>query len=158
MNEPFVVAFTTTPSAAALPSALARVQRLGVSPAVAGLVTRLSLSFNLEGSTIRLAMAAVFVAQAAGMHLGWERVLLMLVTLKLTSKGVAGIPRANFVLLAALFAGFGLRAEGLTLLLGVDALIDPVRTGLNVLGHCAAPVVVERWTSWTLEENRRWGG
>ncbi|MBL8229510.1 MAG: dicarboxylate/amino acid:cation symporter [Bryobacterales bacterium] len=145
VREPFVVAFTTTSSAAALPSALAGVARLGVSPPVAGFVTPLSLSFNLEGSTIHLMMAAVFVAQAAGMRLEWEQLLLMMLTLKLTSKGVAGIPRANFVILTALFSGLGLPAEGLALLLGVDALIDPVRTALNILGHCAAPVAVERW-------------
>jgi proton glutamate symport protein len=145
VREPFLVAFTTTSSAAALPAALRCVDRLGVSPAVAGFVTPLSLSFNLEGSTIHLMMAAVFVAQAAGLQLAWPQILLMVITLKLTSKGVAGIPRANFVILTALFAGFGLPAEGLALLLGVDALIDPVRTALNILGHCAAPVVVERW-------------
>jgi proton glutamate symport protein len=118
---------------------------MGVSPAISGFVTPLSLSFNLEGSTIHLMMAAVFAAQAAGITLGWERLLLMMVTLKLTSKGVAGIPRANFVILTALFAGFGLPLEALTLLLGIDALIDPVRTALNILGHCVAPIVVARW-------------
>lgn len=145
VREPFLVAFTTTSSAAALPAALRSVDRLGVSPSVAGFVTPLSLSFNLEGSTIHLMMAAVFVAQAAGTPLEWPQLLLMILTLKLTSKGVAGIPRANFVILTALFSSFGLPLEGLTLLLGVDALIDPVRTALNILGHCAAPVVIERW-------------
>lgn len=145
VKEPFLVAFTTTSSAAALPAALKSVDRMGIPPAISGFVTPLSLSFNLEGSTIHLMMAAVFAAQAAQISLGWEPLLLLLVTLKLTSKGVAGIPRANFVILTALFAGFGLPAEALTLLLGIDALIDPVRTALNILGHCTAPVVVARW-------------
>lgn len=116
---------------------------MGISPAVSGFVA-LSLSFNLEGSTNSSHDGGGLAAQAAGLQLGWDRLLLML-TLKLTSKGVAGIPRANFVILTALFAGFGLPAEALTLLLGIDALLDPVRTALDILGHCTAPVVIARW-------------
>ncbi len=110
-----------------------------------GVVAPLSLSLNLAGSCIHLAMGALFVAQAAGMSLSWREQLLILLTLKLTSKGVAGIPRANLVILSGLFATFGLPLEGLTLLLGVDALIDPVRTTVNVLGHCVAVPVLTRF-------------
>jgi proton glutamate symport protein len=145
VREPFLVAFATTSSAAALPQTLEQMERFGVPRALLGVVAPLSLSLNLCGSTLHLALATLFVAQAAGVPLSFEQQLLALLTLKLTSKGVAGIPRGNFVVLAALFPAFGLPAEGLTLLLGVDALIDPIRTSVNVVGHCAAPAMVARW-------------
>jgi proton glutamate symport protein len=148
-KEPFVVAFATTSSAAALPQTLENMELFGVPKRVLGMVAPLSLSLNLNGSTIHLAMAALFVAQAAGIELSLERQLLILLTLKLTSKGVAGIPRANFVILTGLFESFGLPLEGLTMLLGVDALIDPVRTSVNVVSHCAAPAWVARWEGAT---------
>lgn len=145
VREPFLVGFATTSSAAALPPTLEQMERFGVPKRVLGLVAPLSVSLNLNGSTIHLGMAALFVAQAAGVELSWERQAAMLLTLKLTSKGVAGIPRANFVILAALFEGFGLPLAGLAMLLGVDALIDPVRTSVNVLSHASAPAAVARW-------------
>jgi proton glutamate symport protein len=144
-REPFAVAFATTSSAAALPSTLESMERFGVPERILGLVAPLSLTLNPTGSTIHLAMATLFVAQAAQIHLSFEQQVLILLTLKLTSKGVAGIPRANFVILAGLFSTFGLPAEGLTLLLGVDALIDMVRTSVNVMGHCAAGPVIAKW-------------
>jgi len=144
-REPFLVAFATTSSAAALPSTLESMKRFGVPERILGLVAPLSLTLNLTGSTIHLAMATLFVAQAARIHLTFEQQLLILLTLKFTSKGVAGIPRANFVILTGLFSSFGLPAEGLTMLLGVDALIDMVRTSVNVMGHCAAGPVIARW-------------
>jgi len=144
-REPFLIAFATTASAAALPQTLENMQRFGVPKRILGVVAPLSLSLNLNGSTIHLAMASLFVAQSANIELSIERQLLILLTLKLTSKGVAGIPRANFVILAALFESFGLPMAGLAMLLGVDALIDPVRTSVNVLSHCTAPAVVARW-------------
>ena len=149
VREPFVIAFATTSSAAALPQTLENMGKFGVPKRVLGMVAPLSLSLNLNGSTIHLAMAALFVAQAAGIELSIERQILILLTLKLTSKGVAGIPRANFVILAGLFESFGLPLAGLTMLLGVDALIDPVRTSVNVLSHCAAPAWVARWEGAT---------
>ncbi|MFN7934618.1 MAG: cation:dicarboxylase symporter family transporter, partial [Bryobacteraceae bacterium] len=144
-REPFLVAFATTSSAAALPSVLERMERFGVPKRVLGFAIPLSLSLNATGSTIHLAMATLFVAQAAGMHLSFGRQLLILATLKITSKGVAGIPRANFVILAGLFTSFGIPAEGLTMLLGIDAVIDMIRTSVNVLGHCVAGPVLARW-------------
>jgi proton glutamate symport protein len=145
VREPFLVAFATTSSAAALPQTLQNMERFGVPRPVLGVVAPLSLSLNLNGSTIHLVLATLFVAQAGGIHLTFEQQVMILLTLKLTSKGVAGIPRGNFVVLAALFPAFGIPLEGLGLLLGVDALIDPVRTSVNVVGHCAAPAVVARW-------------
>lgn len=144
-REPFLVGFATTSSAAALPQTLENLQRFGVPRRILGVVAPLSLSLNLNGSTIHLAMATLFVAQAAGIRIPWEQQLVILLTLKLTSKGVAGVPRANFVILAAVFAGHGLPMEGLGVLLGIDALIDPIRTSVNVASHCAAPAVVARW-------------
>ena len=118
------------------------------------MVAPLSLSLNLNGSTIHLAMATLFVAQAAGIRLSFEQQVVILLTLKLTSKGVAGVPRANFVILAAVFEGHGLPMEGLAVLLGVDALIDPIRTSVNVAGHCAAPAVVARWEGASFPSGR----
>lgn len=150
VREPFLVAFATTSSAAALPQTLAALTRLGVPERVLGIVAPLSLSFNLCGSCIHLAMAALFTAQAGGVRLTLRDQILILATLKLTSKGVAGIPRANFVVLTGRFSSFGLPLEGLTILLGLDALVDPVRTGVNVLGHAIAAPVIARW------EGHRW--
>jgi proton glutamate symport protein len=148
-REPFLIAFGTTSSAAALPQTLENMERFGVPPRILGVVAPLSLSLNLCGSTIFLGLATLFIAQAAQVNLSFDQQLLILLTLKLTSKGVAGIPRANFVVLAALFQSYGLPLEGLGLLLGIDALIDPIRTSVNVLGHCAAPAVVARWEGLT---------
>jgi len=150
-REPFLVAFATTSSAAALPQTLENLERLGVPRRILGVVAPLSLSLNLCGSTLHLALATLFVAQAAGIELSLQQQVLILLTLKLTSKGVAGIPRGNFVVLAALFPAFGLPLEGLALLLGVDALVDPVRTSVNAIGHCASPAIVARWEGAPLE-------
>ena len=144
-REPFVIAFATTSSAAALPQTLENMERFGVPKRILGTVAPLSLSFNLNGSAIHLAMATLLVAQAARIDLTLEQQILILLTLKLTSKGVAGVPRGNFVVLTALFHSFGLPLEGLAMLLGIDALIDPVRTSVNVVGHCAAPAVIAGW-------------
>lgn len=145
VREPFLVAFATTSSAAALPQALENMGRFGVSKRVIGFVAPLSLSLNMNGSTIYLALGTLFVAQAADIVLSFESQMMMLLTLKLTSKGVAGIPRANFVILTALFISYGLPLEGLAMLLGVDAIIDTIRTSVNIASHCAAPAMVARW-------------
>ena len=144
-REPFVIGFATTSSAAALPQTLENLERFGVPRRILGVVAPLSLSLNLNGSTIHLGMATLFIAQAAGVQLSLEQQVVILLTLKLTSKGVAGVPRANFVVLAAVFEGHGLPMEGLAVLLGIDALIDPIRTSVNVASHCVAPAVVARW-------------
>ena len=153
VREPFLIAFSTTSSAAALPQTLENMERFGVPNRILGVVAPLSLSLNLCGSTLFLGLATLFVAQAANVPLSFEQQLLILLTLKLTSKGVAGIPRANFVVLTALFQSFGLPLEGLGLLLGIDALIDPIRTSVNVVGHCAAPAVVARWEGVTFPKD-----
>jgi proton glutamate symport protein len=120
-------------------------EAFGVPKRIVAIVTPMSLTFNMSGSCIHLAMCAFFVAQAAGVAMPLSTTILILLTLKLTSKGVAGIPRANFVILSGLFASFGLPPEGLTLLLGIDAIIDMIRTSVNVMGHCVASPVIARW-------------
>ncbi len=129
----------------ALPQMLEKMEKFGVPPRILGSLAPLSISLNLCGSTLILGLAMVFVAQAARVPLSLEQQVLILLTLKLTSKGVAGIPRANVVVLRSLLRSLGLPLEGRGLLLGADAPLDPNRTGVNVLGHCVAPAVVAPW-------------
>ena len=145
VKEPAVIAFSTTSSEAALPRAMEAMERLGVPRNVVAFVLPLGYSFNLDGSTLYLSLAAVFVAQAANVQLSIEHQITMLLTLMLTSKGVAGVPRASLVILAATLASYKLPLEGVTLILGVDTLMDMGRTMTNVIGNCLASVVVARW-------------
>ncbi len=145
VKEPAVIAFSTTSSEAALPRAMEVMERLGVPRRIVSFVLPLGYSFNLDGTTLYLSLAAVFVAQAAGVHLSIGQQITMLVTLMLTSKGVAGVPRASLVILAGTLASYGLPLEGVTLILGVDELMDMARTMTNVIGNCLATVVVAKW-------------
>jgi len=146
------IAFTTTSSAAALPKALEGMERFGVRRELLGFVMPLGLSFNLAGSNIQLMMGVLFAAQAAGIQLSLSQMLMVLLTLKLAAKGVAGIPRANFVILSATLPTFQLPLETLPLLLAVDGIIDMVRTPVNVLGNCLAPAIIARWEGEDLVE------
>jgi proton glutamate symport protein len=148
VREPFLIAFSTASSEAALPLALENMQQFGVPKHIAGFVIPTGYSFNLDGTTLYLSLASVFVAQAAGMHMGFGGQLLMMLTLMLTSKGVAGVPRAALVVLAGTLATFHLPMEGAAVLLGVDALLDMGRTSVNVLGNCLASAVVARWEGY----------
>ena len=145
VKEPAVIAFSTTSSEAALPRAMEAMERLGVPRRVVAFVLPLGYSFNLDGSTLYLSLAAVFVAQAANVHLSVGQQITMMLTLMLTSKGVAGVPRAALVILAATLSSYNLPLEAVTLLLGVDTLMDMGRTMTNVIGNCLASVVVARW-------------
>jgi proton glutamate symport protein len=145
VKEPAVIAFSTTSSEAALPRAMEAMERLGVPRSVVAFVLPLGYSFNLDGSTLYLSLAAVFVSQAANIPLSIGQQITMLLTLMLTSKGVAGVPRASLVILAATLTRYGLPLEGVTLILGVDTLMDMGRTMTNVIGNCLASVVVARW-------------
>ncbi|MGH9409008.1 MAG: dicarboxylate/amino acid:cation symporter [Vicinamibacterales bacterium] len=145
VREPAVIAFSTTSSEAALPRAMEAMERLGVPRSVVAFIIPLGYSFNLDGSTLYLSLAAIFVAQAAHVHLSIGQQITMLLTLMLTSKGVAGVPRAALVILAATLASYQLPLEGVTLILGVDTLMDMGRTMTNVIGNCLASVVVARW-------------
>jgi proton glutamate symport protein len=150
IREPVMIAFSTASSEAALPLALENMERFGVPKHIVGFVIPTGYSFNLVGSTLYLSLASVFVAQAAGVHLSFGEQLLMMLTLMLTSKGVAGIPRAALVILSGTLATFHLPLEGAAVLLGVDALLDMARTAINVLGNCLASAVVARWEGYKL--------
>jgi len=145
VKEPAIIAFSTTSSEAALPRAMEVLERLGVPRRIVSFVLPLGYSFNLDGTTLYLSLAAVFVAQAAGVHLSVGQQITMLITLMLTSKGVAGVPRASLVILAGTLATYGLPLEGVTLILGVDELMDMARTMTNVIGNCLATVVIAKW-------------
>jgi proton glutamate symport protein len=140
-----VLAFATTSSESAYPSALESLEKMGVSNRIASFVLPLGYSFNLDGSTLYLAIASVFVAQAAGIELSLGTQLTMMLTLMLTTKGVAAVPRASIVVLSGTLVGFGLPLEGIALILGVDEFMDMARTSVNLLGNCVATTVVSRW-------------
>lgn len=145
VREPFLLAYSTASSEAALPLALENMQAFGVPKHIAAFVLPTGYSFNLDGSTLYLSLASMFVAQAAGIHLSLGTQITMMLTLMLTSKGVAAVPRASLVILAGTLATFNLPVEGVALLLGVDALMDMARTSVNLLGNCLATAVVARW-------------
>ena len=150
VREPFTLAFATANSEAALPKAFELMERFGVPRGIVGFVLPAGYSFNLDGSTLHLAVASVFVAQAAeatipGFHFDLGQQITMMLMLMLTSKGVAAVPRASFVVLVAALESFKLPVAGAFLILGVDALLDMARTSVNVLGNCLASVVVARW-------------
>ncbi len=145
VREPFLIAFSTATSEAALPRALENMESFGVPQHIVAFVLPAGYSFNLVGSTLYLSLAAMFVAQAAGVHLSLGEQLTMMLTLLLTSKGVAGVPRAALVILAGTVATFHLPLEGVAVLLAIDTILDMVRTSVNVLGNCLAAAVVARW-------------
>jgi proton glutamate symport protein len=143
--EPATIAFATSTSEAALPRAMECMEAFGVPRRIVAFVIPAGYSFNLDGSTLYLALASVFIAQAAGIPMSWERQVLMVLVLMLTSKGIAGVPRAVPVVLLATASSFGLPTEPIFVILGVDALIDMARTAVNVTGNCLASAVIARW-------------
>ncbi len=143
--EPVSIAFGTTSSEAALPRAMEKMEGLGVPRQIVAFVMPTGYSFNLDGTTLYLSLAAIFVAQAGGMHLSIGQQLLLMLTLMLTSKGVAGVSRAALVILLGTAGSFGLPIEPIFILLGIDQLMDMARTSVNVIGNCLATVVVARW-------------
>jgi proton glutamate symport protein len=145
VKEPALIAFATTSSEAALPKAMENMELLGVPRRIVAFVIPTGYSFNLDGSTLYLAVAAIFVAQAAGLPLPLGYQLIILFTLMITSKGVAGVPRSSLVILAGTLAHFGLPLEGVAVILGVDTLMDMGRTTINLVGNCLASAVMARW-------------
>jgi proton glutamate symport protein len=145
IKEPALIAFSTASSEAALPLAMEKIEAMGVPRRIVAFVIPIGYSFNLDGSTLYLAVASIFVAQAAGVHLTLSQQLLMMLTLMLTSKGVAGVPRAAIVILAATVASFGLPVEIVAVLFGVDQLMDMARTTINLIGNGLAACVMARW-------------
>ncbi len=146
VREPFLIAFSTASSEAALPRALERIVEFGVPKSVAGFVLPAGYSFNLDGSTLYIVLATLTIAQAAGRDLTLVEQVAMLLTFMLTTKGVAAVPRASLVIIAAGCASFGLPGEaGVAMILAVDELMDMARTSINLVGNCVAAVVVARW-------------
>jgi proton glutamate symport protein len=145
VREPFLIAFSTASSEAALPKALEVMERFGVPKNIVGFVLPTGYSFNLDGTTLYLSLASVFVAQLAGIELTIGQQVMMMLTLMLASKGVAGVPRAALVVLTATLTQFGLPLEGAAILLGIDQVMDMGRTAVNVMGNCMATAVVARW-------------
>lgn len=145
VSKPASIAFATANSESALPSAMESMEAFGVPRKIVSFVIPTGYSFNLDGSTLYLSLAAVFVAQAAGIDLSIEKQLAIALTLMLTSKGVAGVSRASFVILLGTVATFGLPVEPVMIILGIDVLLDMARTGVNVIGNCLATTVIARW-------------
>ena len=151
-RQPFVLAFSTASSEAALPLALENMERMGIPKHIVGFVLPTGYSFNLDGSTLYLSLASMFIAQAAGVHMPVATQITMMLTLMLTSKGVAAVPRTSLVILAGTLGTFNLPLGGITLILGVDALMDMCRTSVNLLGNCVATAVVARWEGITFQQ------
>jgi proton glutamate symport protein len=145
ISGPVSIAFATTSSEAALPRAMEEMEKLGVPRRIVAFVMPTGYSFNLDGTTLYLSLASVFVAQAAGINMTWTEQLIMVFTLMLTSKGVAGVPRASLVILLGTAASFNLPIEPIFIILGIDELMDMARTSINVTGNCLATAVVARW-------------
>ena len=143
--EPVTIAFATTSSESALPIAMERMEEFGVPRKIVAFVMPTGYSFNLDGTTLYLSLATIFVAQISGIHLPFEKQLLIVFTLMLTSKGVAGVPRASMVILLGTAASFGLPTWPIYIILGIDELMDMARTSVNVLGNCLATAVIARW-------------
>jgi len=145
VSEPATIAFATTSSESALPRAMEAMEKFGVPRKIVAFVMPTGYSFNLDGTTLYLSLATIFVAQVAGIHLSIERQLIIVFTLMLTSKGVAGVPRASLVILLGTATSFGLPTWPIFIILGIDILMDMARTAVNVVGNCLATAVVARW-------------
>lgn len=145
ISEPATIAFATTSSESALPRAMEAMEKFGVPRKIVAFVMPTGYSFNLDGTTLYLSLATIFVAQCAGIHLALEQQLVIVFTLMLTSKGVAAVPRASLVVLLGTAASFGLPTWPIFIILGVDILMDMARTAVNVIGNSLATVVVARW-------------
>ena len=145
ISEPVTIAFATTSSESALPIAMERMEEFGVPRKIVAFVMPTGYSFNLDGTTLYLSLATIFIAQIGGIHLTFEKQLFIVFTLMLTSKGVAGVPRASLVILLATASSFGLPIWPIYIILGIDELMDMARTSVNVIGNCLATVVIARW-------------
>lgn len=145
ISEPVAIAFATTSSESALPVAMERMEELGVPRKIVAFVMPTGYSFNLDGTALYLSLATIFVAQISGINLSFDKQLLIVFTLMLTSKGVAAVPRASLVILLATASSFGLPIWPIYIILGIDELMDMARTSVNVIGNCLATVVIARW-------------
>ena len=155
LKQPLLLAFSTASSESAFPQTMKILERFGVPKAIVSFVLPTGYSFNLDGSTLYLSLAAIFIAQLAHIELSWEQQLLMILTLLFTSKGVAAVPRASLVILAGTLTAFGLPLEGIAVILGIDHIMDMGRTSVNLMGNCVASVVVARWEGVFDDEKMR---
>jgi len=155
ISEPASIAFATANSESALPSALESMERFGVPRKIVAFVIPTGYSFNLDGTTLYLSLACVFVAQVAGVNLSVSEQIAMCLVLMLTSKGVAGVSRASLVVLLGTLSSFGLPTTPVFLILGIDVLMDMARTTVNVIGNCTATVVMAKWENAFDEEKAR---
>lgn len=145
IQEPALLAFTTASSEAAFPKAMDIMERFGVPRDIVGFVMPTGYTFNLDGSTLYLALAVVFSSQIVGIHLGFEQQLVIMLALMLTSKGIAAVPRVSLIVLAGTLASFNIPILGVAILLGIDQILDMGRTTVNLIGNCVATVVIARW-------------
>ena len=153
VREPALIAFSTSTSEAALPSAMQMMEAIGVPSRIVGFVIPTGYTFNLVGSTLYLAIASLFAAQAGHVPFPLSTQLLLMVTLMLTSKGIAGVPRAALVVLSGAVGAFNLPLQAVAVILGVDAFMDMGRTAINVVGNCLAAAVMARWEGVVLPES-----
>ena len=145
IQEPAVLAFTTASSEAAFPKAIEIMEKFGVPKNIVGFVMPTGYTFNLDGSTLYLAMAVLFSSQIVGIHLDLNQQVIMMLALMLTSKGIAGVPRVSLIVLAGTLASFNIPILGVAILLGIDQILDMGRTTVNLIGNCVATVVIARW-------------
>ena len=145
LKDALVLAFSTTSSESALPKAIQSMEKLGVPEHIVNFVLPAGYSFNLSGTTLYLALASLFIAQGAGVQMTLSQQIVMMLTLMITSKGVAAVPRASLVVLASTCAQFNLPIEWIAVILGVDEIMDMARTTVNVLGNCLSSVIVAKW-------------
>lgn len=145
IQEPALLTFTTASSEAALPKAMSIMEKFGVPKSIVGFVMPTGYTFNLDGSTLYLAMAVLFSTQLVGINLSLEQQLVIMFALMLTSKGVAGVPRASLIVLAGTLTSFNIPVLGVAILLGIDQILDMGRTAVNLIGNCVATVVIARW-------------
>ena len=145
IKDPALLAFTTASSEAALPKAMSQMEKFGVPKSIVSFVMPMGYTFNLDGSTLYLTLATLFCAQIAGINLSIEQQLMIMFTLMLTSKGIAGVPRVSLVILTGTLTSFGLPVVGVAILLGIDQILDMGRTTVNLIGNCVATTVVARW-------------
>ena len=145
IEEPALLAFTTASSEAALPKAMEIMEKFGVPKSIVGFVMPTGYTFNLDGSTLYLAIAVIFCAQIAGVPLSIEQQLIIMFALMVTSKGIAGVPRVALIVLAGTLTSFNIPIIGVAILLGIDQLLDMGRTTVNLIGNCVATVVIARW-------------
>lgn len=145
IKDPALLAFTTASSEAALPKAMSQMEKFGVPKSIVSFVMPMGYTFNLDGSTLYLTLATLFCAQIAGINLSIEQQLMIMLTLMLTSKGIAGVPRVSLVILTGTLTSFGLPIVGVAILLGIDQILDMGRTTVNLIGNCVATAVVAKW-------------